>query len=164
MNAPKRWSSAGSEVDPVIRSLIGYAKSRAPSAVDVERLVTNVTARQVRPWPRSAKWRARLSAAASFAAALACGGLAWAGFGQVLEVIFPTPPAASARAVSPRAAAPARDAKQSASPASKAIAAIPPSAPSGAVPQSPLPVAPVPAAKRSDTKRNAVAPPSTTKT
>jgi hypothetical protein len=149
MNAPKRWSSAGSEVDPVIRSLIGYAKSRTPSAVEVERLVTNVTARHVRPWALRVKWRARLSAAASFAVAVACGGLAWAGFGQVLEVIFPTPPAASARVAVPRSPAtpPIRAAKQSPSPAPDALAVVPPSVPSASTAQSPLPVAPVPATK-----------------
>jgi hypothetical protein len=153
MNAPKRWSSAGSEVDPVIRSLIGYAKSRTPSAVEVERLVTNVTARQLRPWPRSVKWRARLSAAASFAAAVACGGLAWAGFGQVLEVIFPTPPAATVRVAAPPglAAPPARPAKQSASPTPDTVAAVAPSAPIATAAESPLPVAPAPATKKRET-------------
>ncbi len=96
MNAPKRWSSAGSEVDPVVRSLIGYAKTRAPSAVEVERLVASVTAGRERALPRPGAWRARVRTLLSVAAAVACGGIAWAGFGPALVAVFQPGSTASA--------------------------------------------------------------------
>jgi hypothetical protein len=95
VNAPKRWSSAGSEVDPVVRSLIGYAKGRAPSAVDVERLATQVTARRERALPRPGAWRARVRLLASVAAAVAFGGIAWAGLGPTLVAVFRPAPSVS---------------------------------------------------------------------
>jgi hypothetical protein len=150
VNAPKRWSNAGSEVDPVVRSLIGYAKSQAPSAVEVERLVANVTARRVRV-PRVAAWRARMHTTATVAAAVACGGLAWAGFGRVLEVVTGSAPGASeSAAVAPSAASRASARKHGASPrlAPTAVAPEPPLTPlPSALSVAKAPVAPAPAAR-----------------
>ena len=125
MNAPKRWSNAGSEVDPVVRSLIGYAKSQAPSAVEVERLVASVTARRVRALPRVSAWRARMHTAATVAAAVACGGLAWAGFGRVLEVVTGAPAPSESATVAPSAASRAPARKHGASPPLEPTAVAP---------------------------------------
>jgi hypothetical protein len=154
VNAPKRWSNAGSEVDPVVRSLIGYAKSQAPSTVEVERLVASVTARRVRAVPRLAAWRARMHTAAAVAAAVACGGLAWAGFGRVLDVVTGSAPEASESATvaaSATSRAPAR--KHGASPrlAPTVVAPEPPLAPPpSALAVAKAPIPPVPAATSGD--------------
>jgi hypothetical protein len=133
VNAPKRWSSAGSEVDPVVRSLIGYAKGRAPSAVEVERLVTDVTARRERALPRPGAWRARVRLLVSVAAAVAFGGIAWAGLGPTLVAVFRPAPAVSAPSPLTAAEQRARTTKR----------VTPPLAPAPAA-SAPLPADPVP--------------------
>jgi hypothetical protein len=138
---------------------MGYAKSRVPSEVEVERLVRRVSAAYAAPPPVSAV-RKRLYSTLSFAAAVACGGLAWAGFGKVLEVLVPSKPTPS---VSARAsAAPEPVAKrrtshaleqppvpaESATPAPDAPVAAPPvPAPASAPPSAAFGVGPGPSAR-----------------
>jgi hypothetical protein len=126
---------------------MGYAKSRAPSDVEVERLVRGVKTRLDAPRFQLNAWRSRLRTALSFAVAVACGGLAWAGFGHVLNVLVgPEPAPRATEPVVPPAPPPA--AKRRALPR-----VVPPAEPTPApevVPSSeaavPAPVAPKPAA------------------
>jgi hypothetical protein len=42
MSDPKRWADAGSNVDPVLRSVLRYAKGIGPERAQVQRLLRRV--------------------------------------------------------------------------------------------------------------------------
>jgi TolA-binding protein len=135
MTAPARWAASGSEVDPVVRSVMRYAQRQTASPEAVARVLERVQAvRELgdQPAPRSQRalretqgrvamrWLVRVAAAAVIG-----GGLAWAGFGIVAperperggkEPVAPVgeprqaaPPVVSieARSAAPTASAPA---------------------------------------------------------
>ena len=44
MTDPKRWSEGDSEIDPVLRSVLRYAKDFAPTASETQALLRRVSA------------------------------------------------------------------------------------------------------------------------
>ena len=75
MTEPKRWSSSGSEVDPVLRSVLRYGQGLTPSSQQLQRLLQATSARPVR---RSRRWAS--TSVVALAAVLGVAGGAWAAY------------------------------------------------------------------------------------
>jgi hypothetical protein len=108
MNEPKRWSSSGSDVDPVLRSVLRYARDLQPNSAELSAVVHGTVARR-RPTPappsrRRGKAWGLVALAATFAAAAAL-----AGYGNRLWLAptapAPTPSVAPVNVPPPRAPA-----------------------------------------------------------
>jgi hypothetical protein len=78
MNEPKRWSSQGSEVDPVLRSVMRYGRDMAPDSRQLQRIL------RVSERPRPTRHRRRFLGALIVGFAAAFGGAAWATYGGAL--------------------------------------------------------------------------------
>lgn len=102
MNEPKRWSENGSEVDPVLRSVLRYAQDQGPDPAQLQRILRGASSASERPPTRPPRpARAFLSAMAA-GLSVALGGLAWASY--VSAPIQPRTALPSALAVALRAA------------------------------------------------------------
>jgi len=136
MTEPKRWSSPSSDVDPVLRSVLLYARDLQPDSQQLQAMLRGSSEPR-----RVAPKRRRLVAFVIASAAAACAGVAWASFatGFFLGAAAPgvssaAPPArahapASALASATRAAPPASalaSATQAAPPASASAGRVPP--------------------------------------
>jgi hypothetical protein len=90
MNEPKRWSSSGSDVDPVLRSVLRYARDLQPNAAELSAVVHGTVARpRPKPAPPSRRRRTAwglVALAATFAAAAAL-----ASYGSRLWLAPPAP-------------------------------------------------------------------------
>jgi hypothetical protein len=80
MNEPKRWSSPGSEVDPVLRGVLRYARNMQPNSAELSAVVHGTVARH-RPTPaprsrRRVKAWGLVALAATFAAGAALASYA----------------------------------------------------------------------------------------
>src|SRR4051812_37121670 len=103
MNEPKRWSSPGSDVDPVLRGVLRYARNMQPNSAELSAVVHGTVARH-RPTPaprsrRRAKAWGLVALTATFAA-----GAALASYANRLWFAKPAP--ASAPLVAPANALP----------------------------------------------------------
>jgi hypothetical protein len=96
MNEPKRWSSQGSEVDPVLRSVMRYGRDMAPDSRQLQRIL-RTTER-----PRPTRHRRRFLGALIVGFAAAFGGAAWAAYGGAL-IKSAFEPRLSERAAAPQA-------------------------------------------------------------
>ncbi|HWA76500.1 MAG TPA: hypothetical protein VG937_29395 [Polyangiaceae bacterium] len=156
MTDPKRWSEGDSEIDPVLRSVLRYAKDFAPTASETQALLRRVSAAAterrsdltLRVTPRRRMSQGR---AVAFALALGAGAgsVAWAGYATYL-----------ARSdIAEAARAPRSDeAFKSPSPKGRAEPALPASAVSAAEPAPAAPgSAPSPRAGDSSRASNAAA-------
>lgn len=138
MNEPKRWSSPGSDVDPVLRSVLRYARNLEPSSAELRAVVHGTVARH-RPSPaprsrrRSKTW-GLVALAATFVA-----GAALASYANRLW-FAPTTPAA------PSSVAPANAAPKPRSSLGVVAAPAPLAQPSVAPPATPSSPAPTRAA------------------
>jgi hypothetical protein len=88
MTETKRWSEVGSEVDPVLRSVMRYAQQQAPSSTQLQQLI-----QQARPRRLSSSRRPLRSflIAVTSGVAAALGGLAWASY-LGAPAVAPAPP------------------------------------------------------------------------
>src|SRR4051812_2209912 len=100
MNEPKRWSEAGSDIDPVLRSVVRYGQGLGPDDAALQRLLRAAT----RPTPVRPRVFRRFAVAVALGMAAAFGGAAWA---SNLNGWFRSPPQRSLQAPPPRAPAPA---------------------------------------------------------
>jgi hypothetical protein len=83
MNEPKRWSSSGSDVDPVLRSVLRYARDLQPSSAELSAVVQGTVGRQ-RPTPApSSRRRGKTWGLVALAATFATGA-ALASYGNRL--------------------------------------------------------------------------------
>lgn len=117
MNEPKRWSSAGSEVDPVLRSLLIHAREQRPSTGELQTILRGVSA-------AASPSKRRVPA---FARGVALG-LSLAGAGYAAGGLWPKPPEPAVVAppdAPPSAKLEPRAPRNSAMPASAAVAAAP---------------------------------------
>jgi len=134
MNEPKRWSSPGSDVDPVLRSVLRYARDLKPNSAELSAVVHGTLARH-RPSPappsrrRSKTW-ALVALAATFAA-----GATLASYANRLW-LAPTAP------VTPPSAAPAKALPTPSVPAGVTTSPTPRPQPSVASPMAPTSAAP----------------------
>ena len=108
MSDPKRWSSTGSDVDPVLRSVLRYARDVAPTPSEARALLHGVQAAEAasRAIPALRPPRPALRARALFVAAasmVAFAALVWAGYG--LHAARVAPEHALATEPEPRSAA-----------------------------------------------------------
>ena len=108
MNEPKRWSSPGSDVDPVVRSVLRYARDLKPNSAELSAVMLGTAARhRPTPAPRSRRrpkaW-GLVALAATFAA-----GAALASYANRLWFAPPEPltPPSVAPAPAPTPPAPA---------------------------------------------------------
>ena len=153
MNEPKRWSSQGSDVDPVLRSVLRYARDLKPNSAELLSVVHGTEARhRPTPAPRSRRrpgaW-GLVALAATFAAGAALASYTnglW--FAPTVSVTpssvapapkpAPTPPARAGVAVTPAArpepsvAVPAAANRVTPAPATPAVAVSAPPAPDSA--------------------------------
>jgi hypothetical protein len=121
MTEPKRWSSSNSEIDPVLRSVLLYARDLQPDSRQLQTILRGAAER--RPAPK----RRRFVAVVLAFAAACCAGGAWAGYASGFLFSSPSsaPSAPAPSAVSPAVRrAPPRSAPRAADSAS-AIAAAP---------------------------------------
>lgn len=98
MTEPKRWSSPSSEVDPVLRSVLLYARDVQPDSRQLQAILRG-SARPTTPKRR------RFAAFVVAAAAVACAGVAWAGYASGL--LFSSAPNPSSAAPASSATLPA---------------------------------------------------------
>lgn len=98
MTEPKRWSSPSSEVDPVLRSVLLYARDVQPDSRQLQAILRG-SARPATPKRR------RFAAFVVAAAAVACAGVAWAGYASGL--LFSSAPNPSSAAPASSATLPA---------------------------------------------------------
>jgi hypothetical protein len=90
MNDPKRWSDGDSTIDPVLRSVLRYAKDFAPTSSETQSLLRRVRVaaneRRAAAAPRVAMRRLSQGRAAALALALGMGvgAVAWAGYATYL--------------------------------------------------------------------------------
>jgi len=99
MNEPKRWSSPSSDVDPVLRSVLRYARELEPNSLELRTVVHGTVARHR---PISASWSRRRSKAwvlVALAATFATGA-ALASYASRLW-FAPSPPAPTPTSVAP---------------------------------------------------------------
>lgn len=75
MTEPKRWSSPGSEADPVLRSVLRYGQELGPSSQQLQRLLQATASRPPR---RARRWAS--SSVVALAAVLGVAGGAWAAY------------------------------------------------------------------------------------
>lgn len=135
MTEPKRWSSPQSEVDPVLRSVLLYGRNLSPDSQQLQAILRGAEPR------RSTPQRRRLVAFVVAGAAVACAGVAWAGYASgVFDTARPaasapvahgTPPIEASRASAPRTPAAASSATDSALPDNGPVLPMAPSAPVG---------------------------------
>jgi hypothetical protein len=118
MSEPKPWSSASSDVDPVLRALLIYARDQQPSPEQLAALVSGAGRRR-RAWPRPVL--ARIS---GIAIGLALAGAGFAA-GSLRQRADSTAPVAQPSARPSAAAPPVSPAVSTARPS----AAVPPGAP-----------------------------------
>jgi len=97
MTDPKRWAESGSEADPVLRSVMRYARSQEPSPEQVRDLVRGTLAATGRTTSLLSLRRMRRAKSMLVAlAALVAGGASWAAYrvyGE--EPSRPLPPVAA---------------------------------------------------------------------
>src|SRR3954471_12331624 len=90
MTEPKRWSSPGSEVDPVLRSVLRYGRDLQPNAQQLQAILRGSARR------RAPKRRSFVALVVAGAVAT-CAGVAFAGYAGGF-LFSPTPKPASAPA------------------------------------------------------------------
>lgn len=85
MSDPKRWSSSGSDVDPVLRSVMRYARDLAPTTSEAQALLRKLqdveAGSRLSPRARQSRYVRRARALFMGAALTLVGaGVAWAGY------------------------------------------------------------------------------------
>jgi len=81
MTGPKRWSESGSEADPVLRSVMRYARSQEPTPEQVRELLRGARATAERaPKVFSLRARRRGKSVLFALAAIVAGGASWAAY------------------------------------------------------------------------------------
>lgn len=73
MNEPKRWSSSGSDADPVLRSVLRYARDLKPNSAELLTVVQGTVARHRPPAAKRSRRRSKVWALVALAATFAAG-------------------------------------------------------------------------------------------